>query len=93
MTKPPTRSITQKDLDRAALQRDHALAAYQQALADFERKNPPPPCTWSTWPEANERARRQKTALAPQIKRLDHARSRYRDLLCLHIHQPQDLQP
>ena len=93
MTKPPTRSPSQHDLDRAARQRDRALAAYQQALADFNRENPAPPCTWATWREGKERDRRRRTALAPHLKRLDQARSRYRDLVCRRIVQPEDLQP
>jgi hypothetical protein len=85
--------VTQADLDRAAQQRDRALAAYQKALAAFDRDNPAPPCTWSTWREAKERDRRRTAALAPHVKRLDRARSRYRDLVCRRIVQREDLQP
>ena len=88
MPNPHTSSATELDLDRAAHDRNHALAAYQQALADFDRDDPPPPCTWATWPQAKQRNKRRRTALAPHLDRLAQARNRYRDLLCLHLDRP-----
>ena len=92
MTGPtPTQTVTQDELGRAARQRDRALAAYREALAAFDRENPAPPCTWATWREARERDRRRTAALAAHVKRLDRARSRYRDLGCRRIVQRNDL--
>ena len=93
MTRATDRPVTQDQLDRAAKHRDQALAAYQHALADFDRQDPAPPCTWGTWREAKERNARRQAALAPHVKRLDQARSRYRDLVCRQILQREDLQP
>ena len=93
MTESTAEPVTQDELDRAAGQRDRALAAYQEALAVFDRDNPAPPCTWATWREAKKRDRRRKAALAPHVKRLDRARSRYRDLVCRKIVQREDLSP
>lgn len=77
------RPVTRADLEAAALERDRALLAYQAAVREFCEENPPPPTKWSNWKEAKDWRAVQTKAVRPALDRLNDARNRYRDLLCV----------
>ena len=64
MTESTAEPVTQDELDRAAGQRDRAPAAYQEALAAFNRENPAPP---SSWPPGT-RPRNGTAAARPRLR-------------------------
>jgi len=69
-------------------QRDTALLQWQDASLHYDIAHPPPPVTWSNWPRAAAWTRDKHRALAPYTERLEHARTHYRDALCLHLLTP-----
>jgi len=53
-----------QEMARRQARRDRALQRYQAALAEFDALEPPLPCRWDNWPEADARSKRQKAFLS-----------------------------
>jgi len=70
------------EMTRRQERHERALQRYQAALAEFDAREPPLPCRWDNWPDANARSKRRKAFLKPRLAELNAARSHYRDAIC-----------
>ena len=72
------------EMECRAAERDEALAAYQQAMADYTEAHPPPmPRTFANWREGLAWEKRKQAAIAPALDRLHTAREQLARGNCL----------